>query len=195
MLSTRGRATKRQFVVIHPPAAVPRVQRRVWCKAQVLQGARGTRSQGCLAEASVAPKAMALAWAPPWEPPLAWLAGHRLANPGRWANADLKAKDKALVPRLRRPLDLSAVRFEESPVRVLSLLAGPREAARARAGRPKAFHFCCRADTKKICPGRVEEIHQGRLFSARLWKVLSGCPFRRQGRRLIRGKGGFWQRR
>ena len=50
------------------------------------------------------------------------------------------------------------MRVEESPARVLSLPAGPREAARARAGRPKAFHFCCRADTKKILPwqGRKE---------------------------------------
>ena len=51
---------------------------------------------------------------------------------------------------------------EESLVRVLSLPAWPQEAARARAGRPKAFHLCCR---------------------------------RRPGQRLIRGQGGFWQRR
>ena len=48
-------------------------------------------------------------------------------------------------------------------MRVLSLLEKPREAARARAGRPKAFHFCCRADTKKnICPGRVEKRASGK---------------------------------
>ena len=36
--SARGRATERQVIEVHPPAAVPRVQRRVRCKAQVLLG-------------------------------------------------------------------------------------------------------------------------------------------------------------
>ena len=35
--STRGGATERQVIEVHPPAAVPRIQRRVRCKAQVLQ--------------------------------------------------------------------------------------------------------------------------------------------------------------
>ena len=35
--SARGRATERQVIEVHPPAAVPRVQWRVRCKAQVLQ--------------------------------------------------------------------------------------------------------------------------------------------------------------
>ena len=35
--STRGGATKRQVIEVHPPAAVPRIQRRVRRKAQVLQ--------------------------------------------------------------------------------------------------------------------------------------------------------------
>ena len=109
---------------------------------------------GALVEASVAPKTMVLAWRS--------FGSHlflsRLASPGRWANAELTAKGKALVPRLRRSLDLPAVCLEKTPARVLSLRVGPREAARARTGRPKAFHFCCRADTKKILPwqGRKE---------------------------------------
>ena len=85
--------------------------------------------------------------------------------------------------------------LEESPARALSLPAGlGRQLGRELVG-PRLFTFAAGLIQKTFCPGRVEEIHQGRLFSARLWKVLSGCPFRREGRRLIRGKGGFWQRR
>ena len=56
--------------------------------------------------------------------------GAILGASGGWANAELKAKDEALVPWLRRPLDLPAVRLEP---------AGLRKAAWARAGRPKAL--------------------------------------------------------
>ena len=74
--SACGRATERQVIEVHPPAAVPRIQRRVRCKAQVLQvrlgfvepggrlrGPVARRAQGgARAEASAAPKAKALAW-------------------------------------------------------------------------------------------------------------------------------------
>ena len=48
--------------------------------------------------------------------------------------------------------------LEKSLVLVLCLPAGSWEAARVRAGRPKAFRLCCRADTKKFLPwqGRGE---------------------------------------
>ena len=44
---TRGGATEGQVTEVHPPAAVPRVQRRVRCKAQVLQIRLGLMEPGC----------------------------------------------------------------------------------------------------------------------------------------------------
>ena len=44
--SARGRATERQVIEVHPPAAVPRVQRRARCKAQLLQVRLGFVERG-----------------------------------------------------------------------------------------------------------------------------------------------------
>ena len=99
---TRGGATERQVIEVHPPAAVPRVQRRVRRKAQGAgqAWAHGTRmkaagrAQGCLERG-------------PWLESRLLLSRQGIVWQVRGVGqCGTSGKGRALVPRLRRSLDL-----------------------------------------------------------------------------------------
>ena len=85
---------------------------------------------------------------------------------GRWANATEGRGFGTLVEAV-------AVHLQKSLARVLSL----PEAAWARAGRPKAFHFCCKADTKNYLPWQGRKEAPRAALQCKALEGLEWTPF------------------